>query len=430
MLATHTISLPSSSSAPTNTHGVTTTTAKRKRKPAGTPDPDAEVVYLSPETLMESDRYVCEVCNLSFQREQNLQMHRRRHKLPWSLHKNERPPHEAAAAARKRVYVCPEPSCVHHDPAHALGDLVGIKKHFRRKHSNHKQWVCERCSKGYAVHSDYKAHLKTCGTRGHSCDCGRVFSRVETFIEHQDSCKARRKEIGGDRLQTPLKSAGFFPPIFNLNLSTPEPHSSQYRLISERRTEAQELIIFPVHKDGNHHLSSSSFSPHRHTLELRELFPSKKNEETPNSSAAIDDDDEEDHNTLLRRALRLRSETKEVMKVAMEQKAKAAEKRKQARVLMEMANQEMEKAKKIREQAFVTEIRNSQLQKDRLTWQMLIGSSSGGQHRITCDSCKMNRSKAFFQESAVNYYFPSAITHGENGDNNNNSLMFRPLRPA
>nr|GLL26176.1 protein indeterminate-domain 16-like [Ipomoea trifida] len=256
------------------------------------------------------------------------------------------------------------------------------------------------------------------------------YDRVETFIEHQDSCKPGRKEIGGDRLQTPLKPAGFFPPIFNLNLSTAEPHSSQYRLISERK-EAQELIIFPVHKDGNHHLSSLSSSPHRHTLELRELFPSKKSEETPNSSAsaAIDDDDEEDHNTLLRRALRLRSETKEVMKVAMEQKAKAAEKRKQARVLMEMANQEMEKAKKIREQAFVTEIRNSQLQKDRLTWQMLIGSSSGGQHRITCDSCKMNRSKAFFQESAVNYYFPSAITHGENGDNNN-SLMFRPLRPS
>ncbi|KAI9088254.1 hypothetical protein K1719_029975 [Acacia pycnantha] len=26
-------------------------------------------------------------------------------------------------------------------PRHALGDLVGIKKHFRRKHSNHKQWL-------------------------------------------------------------------------------------------------------------------------------------------------------------------------------------------------------------------------------------------------------------------------------------------------
>ncbi|KAL6846239.1 hypothetical protein ACP4OV_023687 [Aristida adscensionis] len=162
-------------------------TAKKKRRPAGTPDPDAQVVSLSPRTLLESDRYVCEICGQGFQRDQNLQMHRRRHKVPWKLLKR-----EAGEAARKRVFVCPEPSCLHHDPAHALGDLVGIKKHFRRKHSGHRQWACARCSKAYAVHSDYKAHLKTCGTRGHSCDCGRVFSRVESFIEHQDACDAGR----------------------------------------------------------------------------------------------------------------------------------------------------------------------------------------------------------------------------------------------
>ncbi|KAI8021830.1 Zinc finger protein SHOOT GRAVITROPISM 5 [Camellia lanceoleosa] len=51
---------------------------KRKRRPAGTPDPDAEVVSLSPKTLLESDQYVCEICNQGFQRDQNLQMHRRR----------------------------------------------------------------------------------------------------------------------------------------------------------------------------------------------------------------------------------------------------------------------------------------------------------------------------------------------------------------
>uniref|UniRef100_A0A0E0KB14 C2H2-type domain-containing protein n=1 Tax=Oryza punctata TaxID=4537 RepID=A0A0E0KB14_ORYPU len=180
--------------------------AKRKRRPPGTPDPDAEVVALSPRTLLESDRYVCEICGQGFQREQNLQMHRRRHKVPWRLVK--RPAAAAAAgggggedggaaggageAARKRVFVCPEPSCLHHDPAHALGDLVGIKKHFRRKHGGRRQWVCARCAKGYAVQSDYKAHLKTCGTRGHSCDCGRVFSRVESFIEHQDACNSGR----------------------------------------------------------------------------------------------------------------------------------------------------------------------------------------------------------------------------------------------
>ena len=135
-------------------------------------DPDAEVVSLSPRTLLESDRYICEICNQGFQRDQNLQMHRRRHKVPWKLLKRGN-----NIEVKKRVYVCPEPTCLHHDPCHALGDLVGIKKHFRRKHSNHKQWVCEKCSKGYAVQSDYKAHIKTCGTRGHSCDCGRVFSR-------------------------------------------------------------------------------------------------------------------------------------------------------------------------------------------------------------------------------------------------------------
>jgi hypothetical protein len=169
-------------------------------------DPDAEVVALSPRTLLESDRYVCEICGQGFQREQNLQMHRRRHKVPWRLVKRAPPPagggEDGAGAGannsstagtgvgggggggpRKRVFVCPEPSCLHHDPAHALGDLVGIKKHFRRKHGGRRQWVCARCAKGYAVQSDYKAHLKTCGTRGHSCDCGRVFSRyVRTAI--------------------------------------------------------------------------------------------------------------------------------------------------------------------------------------------------------------------------------------------------------
>ncbi|WVZ56151.1 hypothetical protein U9M48_006722 [Paspalum notatum var. saurae] len=183
--------------------------AKRKRRPPGTPDPDAEVVALSPRTLLESDRYVCEICGQGFQREQNLQMHRRRHKVPWRLVKRAPPPggedgggaNNASStttagggggAPRKRVFVCPEPSCLHHDPAHALGDLVGIKKHFRRKHGGRRQWVCARCAKGYAVQSDYKAHLKTCGTRGHSCDCGRVFSRVESFIEHQDACNSGR----------------------------------------------------------------------------------------------------------------------------------------------------------------------------------------------------------------------------------------------
>lgn len=106
--------------------------AKKKRNLPGTPDPTAEVVALSPTTLMATNRFVCEICNKGFQRDQNLQLHRRGHNLPWKLRQR------TSTEVRKRVYICPEPSCVHHNPARALGDLTGIKKHFSRKHGEKK----------------------------------------------------------------------------------------------------------------------------------------------------------------------------------------------------------------------------------------------------------------------------------------------------
>jgi len=133
-------------------------------------DPDAEVIALSPKTLMATNRFICEVCNKGFQREQNLQLHRRGHNLPWKLKQ------KAKKEPKRKVYLCPEPTCVHHDSSRALGDLTGIKKHYSRKHGE-KKWKCEKCSKRYAVQSDWKAHSKTCGTREYRCDCGTLFSR-------------------------------------------------------------------------------------------------------------------------------------------------------------------------------------------------------------------------------------------------------------
>jgi transposase-like protein len=132
------------------------------------------VIALSPKTLLATNRFVCEVCNKGFQREQNLQLHRRGHNLPWKL-KQKNP----AQAQRRRVYLCPEPTCVHHDPARALGDLTGIKKHFCRKHGE-KKWKCDKCSKRYAVQSDWKAHSKICGT---------LFSRYPISLSFMLHCK-------------------------------------------------------------------------------------------------------------------------------------------------------------------------------------------------------------------------------------------------
>ncbi|WVZ65815.1 hypothetical protein U9M48_015119 [Paspalum notatum var. saurae] len=150
-------------------------------------DPDAEVIALSPRTLLATNRFVCEVCNKGFQREQNLQLHRRGHNLPWKL--KQRNPKEA----RRRVYLCPEPTCVHHDPSRALGDLTGVKKHYCRKHGE-KKWKCDKCNKRYAVQSDWKAHSKTCGTREYRCECGTLFSRRDSFITHRAFCDALARE--------------------------------------------------------------------------------------------------------------------------------------------------------------------------------------------------------------------------------------------
>ncbi|WMV23081.1 hypothetical protein MTR67_016466 [Solanum verrucosum] len=162
--------------------------SKKRRNQPGTPSPDAEVIALSPKTLMATNRFLCEVCNKGFQREQNLQLHRRGHNLPWKLKQK-----NTKEVAKRKVYLCPEPTCVHHEPSRALGDLTGIKKHYFRKHGE-KKFKCEKCSKKYAVKSDWKAHTKTCGTREYRCDCGTLFSRRDSFITHRAFCDALVQE--------------------------------------------------------------------------------------------------------------------------------------------------------------------------------------------------------------------------------------------
>lgn len=173
-----------------------TTPPKRRRNPPAVTYPDVEVIALSPTTLMAKNRFVCEVCYKGFPRDQNLQLHKRGHNLPWKLKQK-----STTDEVKKKVYLCPEPSCINHDPSHALGDLTGIKKHYSRKHGE-KKYKCHKCTKMYAVKSDLKAHSKTCGTKEYQCHCGTVFSRRDSFISHRAFCDALAEGI------TPLNPVG------------------------------------------------------------------------------------------------------------------------------------------------------------------------------------------------------------------------------
>ncbi|XP_019167527.1 PREDICTED: protein SHOOT GRAVITROPISM 5-like [Ipomoea nil] len=379
--------------------------SKRKRRPAGTPDPDAEVVSLSPKTLLESDRYVCEICNQGFQRDQNLQMHRRRHKVPWKLLKRETP------VVRKRVFVCPEPTCLHHDPCHALGDLVGIKKHFRRKHSNHKQWVCDKCSKAYAVQSDYKAHLKTCGTRGHSCDCGRVFSRVESFIEHQDACSLGRLRSSDQPLPPQAAAA-----CLSRTASSPSPSSdaappwASSLIVSKPAGGVRAKMMTECNAAG----AAINGNPHHHhNLELQLLTTTSSSSRLDVSvSSKIDD---ADHSTQLQLSIgssdyaerneaaaaaaaenekqsfrAMREEAREQLRAAMEEKAYAKEARLQAKKQIELAEQEFANAKRIRQQA------QADLNKAQALREHAVRQINSTLLQITCHACKHQ-----FQGSAI-----------------------------
>ncbi|KAL8222876.1 hypothetical protein R6Q57_020275 [Mikania cordata] len=185
---------------------------KKKRSLPGTPDPNAQVIALSPTSLMAKNKYICEICNKGFQRDQNLQLHRRGHNLPWKLRQR------TSTEIIKRVYICPEPTCVHHNPARALGDLTGIKKHFSRKHGE-KKWKCDKCCKRYAVQCDWKAHSKICGTKEYKCDCGTIFSRKDSFITHRAFCDALAEE-NNKLTQTIQQDHHMDQSIQNINLTT------------------------------------------------------------------------------------------------------------------------------------------------------------------------------------------------------------------
>ncbi|KAG6707974.1 hypothetical protein I3842_06G057600 [Carya illinoinensis] len=400
--------VPSSSDAfASQENGVT---KKRKRRPAGTPDPDALVVSLSPKTLLESDRYVCEICNRGFQRDQNLQMHRRRHRVPWKLLKRE------TQEVRKRVFVCPEPSCLHHDPGHALGDLVGIKKHFKRKHSNHKQWVCEKCSKGYAVQSDYKAHLKTCGTRGHSCDCGRVFSRVESFIEHQDACtvrEARPAERQSLQRACSSRTASSTSPSSDTN------NFSTTLLPGFLMSKPAEVLPASLSSDKKNQPSTSE---RNHNLELQLLLSSRalslRNSDDTCAThlnlsiGSCDGSEKNESNKPTREVRRVKEFAKEELKLAIAEKAYSEETRREAKRQIELAELEFTNAKTIRQNA-QAELEKAQLLKDQATKKV-----SCTMLQMTCQSCKQKFQASMVaapseESSHAVSYVSLAMTEGE-----------------
>ncbi|KAF7808436.1 protein SHOOT GRAVITROPISM 5 [Senna tora] len=341
-------------------------------------------------------------------------MHKRRHKVPWKLVKKETSSSSnnntssscstQQEVVKKKVFVCPEPSCLHHNPSHALGDLVGIKKHFRRKHSDHKQWVCQKCSKAYAVHSDFKAHLKTCGTRGHSCDCGRVFSRVESFIEHQDACSVGRLGGGDQSHATTIAQ----PAISSRTASSTSPSSEPNINIVPIPPLLQgfPLTIRPLPPaptattattttilDELRLLRCSSLDINHESETRLKLSLGSCSNNNHNKSKGKSKSSSSSRNNGVEAVARLKECASEEMKLAMEEKAYGEEARREAKREIEMAEFEFGKAKRLRKEA------EEEVHKAEALKKQAMKKISSTLLQITCQACKQQ-----FQSSIVGVY--------------------------